>query len=670
MKKTAVITDAVSPGFFFPRWKKYYGSLFGSQNLHVVTYAGMKPWFQDAGVGNVWEINAPYNNQLRARVIAKLIEVLLNSYDVVLRCDVDEFLIPDLARYYNLVDYVEKNELPYVTARGVDVIELADDAALDAEVPVLGDQRRYGLRTASLNKTCLTTVPLRWAEGFHAADVMPCFSDLYLFHLKFSDLKNRISWNENMLTGLMPDSSEYKNYAIGAQKLTAVQRFFANKPKTGMETEEAFDRRFLDSITCSPTSGIYQGDFIIQDFLFPIDEKFQSADTGLARSVSRETLQRYDHANMADPPEAEGVLKVLEAPKSIPREPPEFVADFSGRGLGLKVSGQQEIHGSYLVRRENVLLFGPNNLVTPEGYWSCEARTFKRQFLWYFHLPFYDRMFPGPKPAIDYKTENLLLRTDNLKDTDVERVDIPVFLATPLEPPIWGRWIVTVAQKVMQYKEYGAGRKFLCHAVHDWQRAFLRLLGVEEDMILAHDPGRTYVCRDLMTVEYSVTNMTVSAMERANFFTMIANHRVKIERKRKIFVSRLSRSRHNPNYRVLQNEVELASMLEELGFTTIEPETLPFEEQISIFAAAEQVVFLGGSGVFNAAFCAPGTSVVTIESSDTYIGHHTELLASLDMRYGVIFGKEDPEDRSDSHKRWTVDVARVRDELMKFFGAG
>jgi capsular polysaccharide biosynthesis protein len=316
-----------------------------------------------------------------------------------------------------------------------------------------------------------------------------------------------------------------------------------------------------------------------------------------------------------------------------------------------------------------VFIFGPNNLVTPEGYWSCESRTLKRQFLWYFHMPFYDRMFPGPKPAIDYKTENLLLRTDNLKDTDVEQIDMPVFLATPLEPPIWGRWIVTVAQKVMQYKEYGAGRKFMCHVAHDWQRAFLRLLGVKEGMILAHDPGRTYICRDVMTVEYSVTNMTVSAMERTNFFGMIANYRVKIERKRKVFVSHLSRARQNPNYRGLQNEMELASMLEELGFTTIEPETLPLEEQISIFAAAEQVVFLGGSGVFNAAFCAPDTSVVTIESSDTYIGHHTEFLASLGLRYGVIFGKEDPEDRSDSHKRWTIDVARVRDELMKFFVA-
>ncbi len=136
---------------------------------------------------------------------------------------------------------------------------------------------------------------------------------------------------------------------------------------------------------------------------------------------------------------------------------------------------------------------------------------------------------------------------------------------------------------------------------------------------------------------------------------------------KKLFVSRLSRSMANPNYRVLQNETELAAMLEELGFFTIEPELLPIERQISIFSTAEQVVCLGGSGLFNAAFCAPGTSVVTIESSNAYIGTHTEFLASLGLRYGVIFGREDPEDQSEWHKRWTIDVPRVREALTRFF---
>ena len=385
--------------------------------------------------------------------------------------------------------------------------------------------------------------------------------------------------------------------------------------------------------------------------------------------VRASSVHRYDGANMADPPDEEGVISVLEEPRLIVRRLPEFVADYSGNNLRLEFAVRQDIHGSYLVRRENVLLFGPNNVISQEGYWSCEARAFKRQFLRFMREAFYDALWPGGKPVVEYRGAELLLATSNLAPQDVEMIDAPVFLATPLEPSTWGRWIATVASKVAQYKQYGAGRKFFCYAADGWQKAFLKLLGVESDMILNHDPGRTYICRDLMTVEYSITNMTVSDFERANFFEMVAKYHVKVERRPKIFVSRLSRSKSNPNYRVLRNEEVLAAVLAELGFVTVEPELFSFQEQISIFSEAEQVVFLGGSGVYNAVFCAPGTSVVTIESSDRFIGPHTELLASLGLRYGVIFGQEDPEDQSTHHKRWTVDVARVREELGKFFDA-
>jgi capsular polysaccharide biosynthesis protein len=118
---------------------------------------------------------------------------------------------------------------------------------------------------------------------------------------------------------------------------------------------------------------------------------------------------------------------------------------------------------------------------------------------------------------------------------------------------------------------------------------------------------------------------------------------------------------------VLQNEAELAAMFESVGFETVEPESLSFEEQITWFSGAEQVVFLGGSGIYNTVFCAPGTRVVTIESSDKFVGLHLNLLASLGFRYGVVFGKEDPTDTSEAHRRWTVDVPRVHDAILDFF---
>ncbi len=277
MKKTAVITDATSPGFFFPRWRRYYGRLFGLKNLHVLTYADMKEAFSGLGIGNIWEVASVYNDQLRAQVMSDLVACLLNTYDTVLRCDVDEFLVPDTDLYLDLAAYVAQNEMPYVTGHGVDVIETLEDPPFDTDAPVLVSQRRYGLRSAALNKTSLTKTKLRWAPGFHSANVFPRFGGLYIFHLKYADVRRRVDWHDEMLKGLNSGTSEHAYFGEGAANLLGLQRFHAGKPKSGSETRETFDQRFLDSVTYNPVHQIYQGQFISQDFLFEIPSKFNDA---------------------------------------------------------------------------------------------------------------------------------------------------------------------------------------------------------------------------------------------------------------------------------------------------------------------------------------------------------------------------------------------------------
>ncbi len=386
----------------------------------------------------------------------------------------------------------------------------------------------------------------------------------------------------------------------------------------------------------------------------------------IAAAAATETP--YDQLLLADPAEDHGVLGILEMPCTVARAAPAFVADLSGRGLELNSGPEQMIHGSYLVRRQDVLLFGPNHLVDAQGRWSCEARQFKQQFLDFFQAPFYNATFPGAKPQITRENGASRLVTAPLGGA-ITSIEEPVFLATPLEPAIWGRWIATVPSKIAQYRQYGAGRKFLCHTAHQWERDFLALLGVPEDAILPHDPGRSYICRDVMTVEYSETNMTVSALERAYFYEMVATRQTRGAYPRRLFVSRLSRSAAAPKYRVLQNEAELAARLEAMGFTVVEPEQFPFAVQIGMFAAAEQIVFLGGSAVYNAAFCAPGSSVITIESTGIYAQPHTALFASLGLRYGVIFGTEDMTDPQPDHRRWTLDLDRATPLIESFFSA-
>ena len=274
MKSIAVITDATSAGFYFPRWRDYYGRLFGMQNLHVVTYSGMRWLFDGTGVGNVWELNCGYDDKVRSSVIADFVTVLLNTYDVVLRCDVDEMLVPDPARFPDLAAFVQQNDLPYVTARGIDVIELTDDPDLVPNVPILGRQRRYGTRSSAGNKTCLTTIPMRWAAGFHAASAAPRFSGLYNFHLKSADLRSRIAWHDLMAATLDQGTGEYRYFNTDREHLTALQQYLSSLPRMGTEHERAFDQRFLDTVRHNKTHDVYEGDFISQDFLFRIDESF------------------------------------------------------------------------------------------------------------------------------------------------------------------------------------------------------------------------------------------------------------------------------------------------------------------------------------------------------------------------------------------------------------
>lgn len=276
-KRVAVITDATSSGFFFRKWHDYYGRAFGRSSLYVLTYAGLRGAFQDIELGGIWEAPHRYSDPLRCRLISSLVAALLSSHDVVVRCDVDEFLVPDPRRHAGLPDYIEQLELPYVTACGVDVIEDVADPALDCARPILGNQRRTGIRSSSLNKTSITTVPLAWAEGFHAANVMPLLDDLYLFHMKFADIKGRIAWFAHMADAVGHAGREGSYFSIDQQSMLGLQTSLLRYPRIAgwrALAEEDFDQRYLATVTRNPKNGIYVGDFMDGAVIFDIPAEF------------------------------------------------------------------------------------------------------------------------------------------------------------------------------------------------------------------------------------------------------------------------------------------------------------------------------------------------------------------------------------------------------------
>ena len=271
MKKVAVLTDASSAAFFFPLWYRYYGGQFGAAALNVVTYAGMKAQFENFALANIWEVGAAYDDGLRAAVMSDFVAVLLRTHDVVIRCDVDEILVPDLARHDGLKAFVEETTLPYVTARGIDVVERPDEAPLDIEQPIFGTQRCFGVLSSALNKTCVTSRPLRWAAGFHGASELPVFSILYLLHLKFADIARQVAWFETMRTRVAPGSQAESYYSVGEQHLRRVAKAFATLPVGGAEDEEVFAARYMQTLWRDETLKTCQGAFFRQDFLISLE---------------------------------------------------------------------------------------------------------------------------------------------------------------------------------------------------------------------------------------------------------------------------------------------------------------------------------------------------------------------------------------------------------------
>ena len=375
---------------------------------------------------------------------------------------------------------------------------------------------------------------------------------------------------------------------------------------------------------------------------------------------------------VASRPAPLGDETVIEAAVLLPRAAPLFVVDQSGRLPLWSAPPLQDIHSTLFAERSDVLLFGPSIQVLGDTWW-CESREFGEQFLDMIAADSYRASFPGNLPRIVSSGRTRAIDFAPISSA-IERLDEKLFLATPLEPGNWGRWISTVIAKIDHFRQLGDGRRLLCVASLPWQRALLGRLGVEAHELLAHDPGRTYRCRDLASVEYNVTNMTVSANERRRFRHLRSECTARVQAAgyvrfgEKIFVSRLGMSAQNPHYRVLRNERALADALTARGYDVIEPEILSFDEQVAAFGNARVIVCVGGAAVYNAVFCNGDARFVSLESSETFLGPHSSLLSSLNLPYGIIIGTQDVDDPTPTHKRWTVDVDDVIARLAEIGG--
>jgi hypothetical protein len=187
--KLAAITFVYNEAVNLPIWIRYYGRIFGDKNLFVVDRESDDG--STADLGEVNRINIPrdaFDDRKKADFMSSMQNALLNYYDAVVCGDCDELVVPNLASFTDLADYVGKMDADYATCVGLNVLHILNvEPPLDLQKPVLS-QRRFARFMTATCKTMLSRVPIRWLPGLHCLNRRPKIDpDLFMFHTKTMD---------------------------------------------------------------------------------------------------------------------------------------------------------------------------------------------------------------------------------------------------------------------------------------------------------------------------------------------------------------------------------------------------------------------------------------------------------------------------------------------------
>jgi hypothetical protein len=210
----AAITFVYNESINLPIWVKYYGNLFGHQNLYVLDRGSDDGSTQGLGDVNVIKLpRKPFDEDDKTNLMSSFHAGLTSAYDAVVITDCDEIIAPDPARYRDLADYIDKMDANYVNAVGIDILHIiTEELPLDLTRPILS-QRATGRFHAPECKQLLSRVPMKWLPGLHSSTMAPRFdTDLFILHLKLMDYGMAVGRQVINLGTLWSEASLKANY--------------------------------------------------------------------------------------------------------------------------------------------------------------------------------------------------------------------------------------------------------------------------------------------------------------------------------------------------------------------------------------------------------------------------------------------------------------------------
>lgn len=196
LKKIAAITMSRDDEFFLSRWIAYYGKQFGTENLYILLDGTDQKKPLNAGNAHIdklphTEMSRAAGDKYRIGKLTELAHKLLKSYDIVIGCDSDEFLIVDPNIKKTLAEYLSSIKIKTtVSGLGLDIGQhLKKEQPLDTNMALL-EQREYALISTRYTKPVVINKPVRWGSGFHSIKHHNFHIDpnLYLMHFGAVDM--------------------------------------------------------------------------------------------------------------------------------------------------------------------------------------------------------------------------------------------------------------------------------------------------------------------------------------------------------------------------------------------------------------------------------------------------------------------------------------------------
>lgn len=196
LKRIAAITMARDDEFFLSKWIEYYGRELGDENLYIILDGHDQKSPKNAGNAHIQK--TPHINMSRAagdkfriNKLSELAAELLKTYDIVIGCDSDEFLIVDPRTKKSLAEYLGETKIKTsVSGLGFDIGQNMNcESKLNKNQPML-EQRGFALLSTRYTKPVVINKPVSWGSGFHSIRHHNFHIDknLYLLHFGAVDM--------------------------------------------------------------------------------------------------------------------------------------------------------------------------------------------------------------------------------------------------------------------------------------------------------------------------------------------------------------------------------------------------------------------------------------------------------------------------------------------------